>query len=311
MAKPDLFLFVGDAIYGDWHGGQPFIPSESSLQADWDKLASKPEFALVRQQVPFMAIWDNHDYGSHNGGAEFELKEMTRKLFLDFFGEPEDSQRRKTPGIYDAGIFGPKGQRVQLILLDTRFFRGPFKADPRSAEERKAIVKVGKYLPNEDPSATILGETQWQWLKEQLAKPAELRLLLSSTQIISNSKGMDEWGVFPHERQRLFDLINSSGARGVLLLSGNVHFSEVSKIQAGQYPLIEFTSSGMTHVNPTYAEAPNKYRVAGPFVEHNIGLVEIDWQAEPSPLIRLTVLGVGVRQGFSYELPLSGLKAYD
>jgi alkaline phosphatase D len=310
-AKPDLFLFVGDAIYGDWHGDQPFIPTETSLRADWDKLASKPEFVLVRRQMPFMAIWDNHDYGSHNGGAEFELKEMTRKLFLDFFGEPKNSQRRTTPSIYDARIFGSEGQRVQLILLDTRSFRGPFKADQRSAEERKAIGKVGKYLPNDDPSATILGETQWQWLKKQLAKPAELRLIVSSTQIIPNEKGMDEWGVFPHERQRLFDLIESSGTHGVLLLSGNVHFSEVSKIQLVQYPLVEFTSSGMTHVNPTYAKAPKKYRVAGPYVEHNIGLVEIDWQTDPSPRIRLTALGVGDRQGFSYEFALSNLKAHE
>jgi alkaline phosphatase D len=305
--EPDLFLFVGDAIYGDWHGDKPFTPSAESLQADWDRLAAIPEFAAVRRQVPFMATWDNHDYGSHNGGTEFALKDMTKQQFLDFFGEPADSTRRRTPGIYDARIFGPEGRRVQVILLDTRFFRSDFRRDPRSPEERKAIGKVGKYSPNDDKTATLLGDAQWQWLEQQLKQPAELRLIVSSTQIIANEKGMDEWGVFPHERQRLFDLIKTTGASGVLFLSGNVHFTELSRTDEADYPLYDFTASGMTHVNPDYAGAPNGQRVAGPFVKHNVGLVEIDWEM-PDPVVRLRVLGVDGRDGFSYELSLGELK---
>ncbi len=123
-AQPDIFLFLGDNIYGDWHGDTPFLPSAESLQADFQKLAGKPEFAAVRDRIPFMATWDNHDYGSHNGGAEFELKEITRKVFLDFFGEPTDSPRRTRDGIYDAKIIGPEGKRLQVIMLDNRWNRG-------------------------------------------------------------------------------------------------------------------------------------------------------------------------------------------
>jgi len=306
-AKPNLFLFIGDAIYGDWHGDKPFIPTAESLKTDWDRLAAIPGFAAVREQVPFMAIWDNHDYGSHDGGAEFGLKETTKSLFLDFFGEPGGSTRRVTPGIYDARIFGHEGRRVQVILLDTRYFRGPFTRDSRSPQERQAIGKVGKYLPNEDNTVTLLGEAQWQWLEQQLKMPAELRLIVSSTQIIANEKGMDEWGLFPRERQRLFDLIELTGATGVLLLSGNVHFSEVSKYDDGSYPLYDFTASGMTHVNPDYASASNGRRVVGPFVEYNVGVVEIDWMA-PDPVVYLRALGVDGHDGFRYELLLGELK---
>ena len=306
-AKPDLFLFIGDAIYGDWHGDKPFTPTAESLKADWHRLAAIPEFVAVRKQVPFMATWDNHDYSSHNGGAEFSLKETTRSLFLNFFGEPGNSVRWQTPGLYDARIFGPEGRRVQVILLDTRYFRGPFKRDTRTSEELKAIGKVGKYLPDDDKTVTLLGEAQWQWLEQQLKLPAELRLIVSSTQIIANEKGMDEWGVFPRERQRLFDLIDSTGASGVLLLSDNVHFTEVSKTDEGHYPLYDFTASGMTHVNPAYASITNAHRVAGPFVEHNVGVIEIDWEA-PDPVVRLRALGVDGHDGFKYELSLGELE---
>jgi len=255
-----------------------------------------------------MATWDNHDYGSHNGGAEFELNDMTKDVFLNFFGEPTNSQRRSTAGIYEARIIGSEGRRVQVILLDTRWFRSPFKKDPRSADERKAIGKVGKYAPNADKSATVLGETQWQWLEKQLRQPAEIRLIVSSTQIIPDQKGMDEWGAFPNERQRLFDLIKLTRAEGVLLVSGNVHFSELSKLVNGKDILYEFTSSGMTHNNPSYAEAPNRYRVAGPTVEHNVGLIEIDWEAKPLPLIKLKALGTDGDTGFEHEISTSSLQ---
>mgnify|MGYP001819657750 CR=1 FL=1 len=118
---------------------------------------------------------------------------------------------------------------------------------------------------------------------------------------------MDEWGNYPRERQRLFDLLAKTRAAGVVLLSGNAHFAEVSRTDEGPYPLIDFTSSGLTHVNATYPEAPNRYRVAGPFVELNFGLVEIDWDAEGGPVVEMAAIGVDGRRAFEYEVPLVSL----
>jgi alkaline phosphatase D len=305
--KPDLFLFIGDAIYGDWDGENVFDVTEETLSRDWGKLSAIPEFQQFRKKVPIMATWDNHDYGKHNGGSDFPKKELTKKHFLDFFDEPLDSERRKSPGIYDARIFGPQGKRVQIILLDTRWFKSPFKKDPRSKEELQKIGKVGKYIPNSDPDATLLGQVQWQWLEEQLKKPVEIRFIVSSTQIIANEKGMDEWGDFPVDRQKLFDHIGSTGANGVILLSGNVHFAELSKTDEGPYPLYDFTSSGMTHVNETYGKAPNSFGIAGPYIDLNFGLVEIDWQAQPAPEVTLKALGLDGVAAFEHKIFLPDL----
>lgn len=59
--NPDVFLFLGDAIYGDWHGDDVFTPTKQSLLADWEKLAAIPEFAAFRDTTPILATWDNHD----------------------------------------------------------------------------------------------------------------------------------------------------------------------------------------------------------------------------------------------------------
>ena len=307
-AEPDLFLFLGDAIYGDWHGDQPFIPTAQSLRADWAKLGAQPGFQALRNRVPMLATWDNHDYGSHDGGAGSPLKETAREAFLGFFGEPDDSERRRNPGIYRARTLGPEGRRVQVILLDTKWNRGDFVKDPRAAEERQAIGKVGKYIPNENDTATLLGEEQWRWLDTQLRQPAEVRLIASSTQIVADQKGMDEWGLFPQERERLFRLIRDTGAKGVLLLSGNVHFAELSLWNDAPYPLYDLTSSGMTHVDSAYAAADNRYRVAGPLVRHNFGLVEIDWNAQPAPTLTLKAMAENGQTGFSHRISLGDLQ---
>ena len=273
--KPDLFVFLGDNIYGDTDGKTAWLVSKGQLAGEWNRLADKPEFQRARAAFPFMATWDNHDYGSHAGGSEFPVKEDSKEVFLKFFDEPKDSPRWKRSGIYDAKIIDPEGKRVQIILLDTKYNRSAFKKDPTPKEERLAAGKVGGYLPDEDASKTHLGAEQWSWLEAELKKPAELRLICSSTQVIPDQKGMDEWGNFPRERLRLLILAKAAG--NAILLSGNVHFAEISRDE--ESGLTEFTSSGMTHINETYGRALNEYRVGEAFVDLNFGLVEIDWTA--------------------------------
>ncbi len=311
-AKPDVFLYIGDAIYGDYDGKQVIDVSKKTLSADWSKVAAKSTFQRLQQNVPIMATWDNHDYGKNDGGAEFNLKDVSRDLFLDFFGEPKDSKRRRSPGLYDAKTFGPAGQRVQIILLDTRYFKGPYLLDKRSKKERLALGltgTLGKYAPNQDPNVTLLGSEQWQWLESQLNKPAEIRLIVSSMQVIPDEKGMDEWGNYPLERQKLFDLLQKMGANGVILLSGNVHFAEISKVETKTYPLFEFTSSGLTHNNHKYPKAKNSYRVTGPYDRLNFGLIEIDWNKMPSPLITFKAIGINGTVAFKHKISLESLQS--
>ena len=67
----------------------------------------------------------------------------------------------------------------------------------------------------------------------------------------------------------------------------------------------------MTHNSPAYAEKENPYRIAGPYSEKSFGVVEIDWQAKPSPVISLKAIGLIGQVVFEYrdtlaELQLSG-----
>ncbi len=313
--NPDLFLMIGDVVYPDINDEATSVlenwPNQNSLERIrqvYDQMAAKPEYQSLQNNIPMMAVWDDHDYGTNDGSADFSLKDKTQQLFLDFFNEPTDSERRMTPGIYDAKMFGPEGQRIQIILLDTRYFRTPPLPDARSDEVKRSLNIAGRYAPNPDPAATILGEIQWQWLKEQLKQSADLRFLVSSYPVVPTELGRDAWGNFPLERQRLFNLIEETNANGVIILSGDVHFAEISQTDEGSYPLLDFTSSALAAPSTGNENFANSFRISETYSGVNFGLVEIDWEARPSPSVKLKTIGLQGQTVFEHRVQLDKLQ---
>ena len=266
--KPDLFLFIGDNIYGDTTDMKVF-------KKKYQALGNIEGYQKLQAQTQVLATWDDHDFGINDGGKSYPKRVESQQLFLDFFNDPKDSVRRTRPGIYTSYSFGKKGQVVQIILFDTRYFRDEL---PRLKKEEKKAGTVGWYEPTKDTSKTLLGADQWKWLEQQLQVKADVRILASSIQMLSYEKGMENWGNVPHERQRLFDLLKKHRANHTVAISGDVHFTELSKVMIGDYPFYDLTSSGMTHVSNGWAKAKNSFRVGESHAQLNAGLIEIDWQ---------------------------------
>ena len=276
--KPDLFVMLGDNIYGD-------TDDPAVLREKWATLDAIPAFARLRSETTLLATWDDHDYGANDAGADFPVKEESQRAFLDWLNEPADSPRRATPGVYAARDFGPPGRRVQVILLDTRTFRSPLV--PRPVEPHASFGIEGPYAPNRDPAATVLGETQWEWLEERLREPAEVRLIASSVQAVADEHFWERWGAFPAERERLFRLIGETRAGGVILLSGDRHTAEISRLEnspAG-YPLYDLTASSFNQP-AAWKNERNRHRVGSLYGGTNYGTIAIDWGREGDP--RLT-----------------------
>lgn len=293
--KPDLFLFLGDNIYSDTY-------DNTNKWKKYLQLGALPGFKALKKMCPMLATWDDHDYGLNDSGAEFREKVVSQKLFMDFWGVPEKSPRRKREGIYDAQIFGPPGRRVQVIMLDTRYFRGPLLRNPiRGPNE-------GKYIANHDRSSSMLGPAQWAWLADQLSRPAEVRLLCSSIQVLAQDHGWERWMTLPHERTKLFNLIRNSGAEGVIILSGDRHVAELSRMNNGPggYPLYDITSSGLTMTYEIESE-PNRWRVGEMYCPNNFGIIAIDW-SKRDPRITLQIRNVHNRIPIEDSFPLSRLR---
>jgi alkaline phosphatase D len=299
-AAPELFIHLGDNIYGD-------TENMGEMRAKYGRLWSDPGYRALRRKVPVIATWDDHDYGKNNAGVEFEAKSASKQVFCDFFGEPAESERRRRKGgIYTSYLFGPPGKRLQVILLDTRYDRSPLVKVPREQRAARKAQHMGYYRPDTDPSARMLGEDQWRWLARELRIPADLRLIASGTRVLAEETGHEQWANFPAERQRLFDLIRETGANGAVFVSGDPHFSEYSKLDGAglPYPLWDMTSSALNQYNT--GRRRNIRRVAGPYGEPNFGLIEIDWE---QAVLQHTTRDLGGNTVLRQDIPLATLRA--
>ena len=274
------------------------------MRAKYAQLGAQPEYRHFRAETPILATWDDHDYGRNDAGVEYPRKDSSQIEFLKFFDVPSSAAPWRRPGVYDSQIIGPDGRRVQIILLDTRYFRSPLVRWPEGERPTR-----GPYRPNPDPDATVLGADQWTWLEGELRKPAEVRIIASSIQVVSEEHGYETWGNFPLERDRLFRLIRETGAGGVVFVSGDRHVAEISRVppeEAG-YPLYDVTSSSLN--KPFNAGEPdqNRYRTSdGQFSLSNFGVIGIDWGSDP--LLRLQIRDENSAIAFQEEAPLSRLQ---
>jgi alkaline phosphatase D len=303
--QPQLFLFAGDNVYGDVRQGRNVPDAEllQSLQESYAQAGQVPGMARLRSTIPHLATWDDHDYGKNDAGADFIGRHEAQRLFLQFWNVPLADVRHRREGVYHSQTFGPSGQRVQVILLDTRFFRSSLKpTDQRNAAGRE------RYLPDDDPSKTMLGEAQWSWLAERLREPADVRLIVSSIQVVAEGHGWERWGNLPRERQRLYDLIRATAASGVILLSGDRHIGGLyRKTTDVPYPLVEITSSGLNQVFPGNREAgPN--RLGAVYGAPNFGTIDVDWWERTVTLSLRSDNGEPVRRQVVHldELRVSG-----
>ena len=296
--RPDLFVFLGDNIYGD-------TEDMGILANKYAQLGEVPGFRKLRESddCRVLATWDDHDYGKDDAGDEYPMREASQRVFLDFWNDPPDSARRKRPGVYASYLFGPPGKRVQVILLDTRYFRSPLVKIPKPEKGK------GPYLPDTNPSVTMLGEAQWAWLEEQLRVPADLRVIGSSIQVVPTQHGWEKWENFPRERQRLFDLIRKTKANGVVLLSGDRHFAEISREpKAVGYPLYDLTASSINRPGKGDRVEPNVFRVGDLYEFENFGLLTIDWSAK-DPAVEMTIRGMDGKPVVQETVRLSTLNA--
>jgi len=273
---PELHVFLGDNVYAD-------TTDMAEMQLRYDELANAAEFKRLAAQAELVATWDDHDYGANDAGKSYPMKAESREIFLDFWDEPADSLRRQHPGVYTSYVYEADAHTLQIILLDTRTFRDDLTLNDGSGKH--------DYIPNADPELEFLGEAQWEWLEQQLSVPADLRLIGSSNQFGHEYNGYESWTNFPSELQRMLDLIASTQASGVIFLSGDVHWGEVSKRElAAGYDLYDFTSSG---INEDWPEIEtNQFRVGEAIAEYNVGFMEIDWVASSLTVSLYDYLGV-------------------
>jgi alkaline phosphatase D len=260
--QPDVWVWGGDNIYADTNN----MRKMERMYKTQKKVKSYKE---LTSKVPVLATWDDHDYGKNDAGVEFVMKDESQQLFLDFLDVPKNSPRRKQKGIYHSHTFNTKDGSVKIIVLDTRYFRTSLTKGTNGQ----------RFQPNPYNEGTVLGKIQWKWLTNELTNStATFTIVVSSIQILPKEHGFEKWANFPHEVDKLFSLIKKSTNTNVILLSGDRHISEFSKttIEGLAYPIIDFTSSGLTHAYSSFSSEENNFRIGSVVNSLSYGTLLLD-----------------------------------
>ena len=217
----DSFIFLGDNVYGDSVDGK----------LDKMKLAYNKQEKMIPswlKEKDLFYIWDDHDYGVNDGGLEYKYKKEAQQLYLDFWNSKKDDKRRSQEGTYFNSIINIDDLKLNIIGLDTRYFRSSTKN------------RQDGYEPLDKENITMLGKDQWTWLYDALSNEADLIILLSSVQVLPTIHQFEKWEIFPNERVKLLNALENIKTK-TIILSGDRH-------RAGVYEygdIVEITSSSL------------------------------------------------------------------
>ena len=260
----DLFMFIGDNVYGDQEDGEL-----DKLIRTYKQQYNNLENFLKNVSTEF--IWDDHDFGINDGGSNYRYKDRAKELFLETWKIPSNDLRRLRDGLYFDKIIKKNGLKVHLIFLDNRSFKSEWKLTDEFNKEGKE-----RYVKDFDPQKTLLGKKQWQWLKDKLNEDSDIKIILSSLQILSLGHGWESWDKLPLERERFFNLIDESNVSNDFILSGDRHRGGFYRFKTNDNNDIhEFTSSSLNLPIPFNTEEKGPLRIGSTYRKANFGVVRI------------------------------------
>ncbi len=274
--KPDLWIWTGDIIYGD-------TKNMELMQSKYDAQKKNPSYQKILDYCPVIGVWDDHDFGQNDGGKKYTMKKESKDLLMSFLDVPEDAEVMKHDGVYTSYTYGEKDKMIKVILLDCRTFKDDIK--------RTNKISIA------DPNADLLGATQWAWFENELRQSkASVNIIVSSIQVIPEEHRFEKWANHPTDRARLFELLKKTKPKNTVLVSGDRHIGELSKIDLeGFGTLVEITSSGLTHAYTSFTSEDNKHRIGKPQPVLNFGVINIDWNAY-SPILKMELRGEDNKQ---------------
>lgn len=263
--EPDLFLWLGDNIYGD-------SQDAAVLAEEYRRLHDVRPLRPLMRSIPQLAIWDDHDFGLNNHDRTHPTKAAAFTTFQRYWANPSFGEPGR-PGVYTKFNY----DEVEGFMLDVRMYRDP----------NKSVGGAGK---------TLLGQRQLDWLRAGLrASTATFKLLISGSGW-NHAKGEqgDAWSAFREERDTLFDFIRDEEISGVVLISGDTHMGELNVIpwsDRGGYDLYELISSPLgqrpsTNMTKRQPEIRIRSAYGG---SSNAGILECDTTGS-EPVLRFVLI---------------------
>ena len=224
--QPDFILLMGDQVYADEPTAIPATAKAHGRKylENW----AEPHLAAAGRTVPFFLMWDDHEI-ENDWDQGMLYRYLPARTAFDRYQGGLNPAPRVDGALHYAFAAGAAG----FYVLDTRSYR-----DPNDSPD--------------DASKTMLGGGQKADLEFWLASTgSRFKFLVSS--VPWNDYGTtdsDSWFGFRTERQEIFDYIRTNHICGVVLLSGDQHWTGVFHLDiGGMRALYELSPTPLGNLN--------------------------------------------------------------
>ena len=246
--NPDLMIWLGDNTYlrePDWGTRTGYLHRYTHTR-------STPEMQRLLRSTQHYAIWDDHDFGSNNADGSFVNSAFSKEMFDLFWPNPTCG----VPGVNGITSMFTHAD-VDLFLMDYRTYRVP--GDLKTC------------------TPAMLGQAQLDWLIRALKySDAAFKLVAIGSQVLNPSEVYENYANMPEERGELIRRIEVEGIKGVVFLTGDRHFTELTELELSDgRKLYDLTCSPLTSGAYTPIEK-NELRVDGTlFTERNFATISV------------------------------------
>ncbi len=243
---PEMMVWLGDNMYL-----REVDYTKTGIYRRYTLLRATQELKALLASVHHYAAWDDHDYGPNDSDGSFWGKDITLAAFKDFWDNP------------NYGVGGTAGitgtffwQDCQFFLMDDRWYRGSQGRD-----------------------ADYYGQQQIRWLIQALRySQAPFKFICTGGQILNDAPVFETYAVYGHERRALLDSLDKYNIKGVVFLTGDRHFSEISRMQTQDGDIFyDITTSPFTSSpSSSYQNETNHLLIPGSIVDgRNYALISV------------------------------------
>jgi alkaline phosphatase D len=220
-----------------------------------------PDLQEAHARFPFIVTWDDHEVDNNYAGGVSEEEGFASELFLRRRAEAYQAYYEHMPLRSASTPAGPRmqlyrqfeyGDLASFFVLDTRQYRTD---QPCGDQRGPACVDVG------DANATLLGNTQEQWLLSGLDQSASRWNVLPQQVMMARVDlapgddeliSMDQWSGYEVARRRLMEFLASRQPSNPVVLTGDIHTNWVNDLRvdyaAERSPVVgtEFVGTSIT-----------------------------------------------------------------
>lgn len=207
------------------------IYSLKDYRIRYGQYKSDPSLQAAHAAFPWIVAPDDHEVKNNWGGkgppyennAEFLARRAT--AFQAYY-EHMPLRKASAPQNIDMQLYREfsYGNLVQFSVLDTRQFRTDY-----ACNFRNVLEQCDERM---DPSRTILGREQEDWLFENLTYssarwnilPQQIMMAQGDRKSgVGTAYSMDKWDGYVASRNRLFEVIKNNNVSNFVVLTGDSH----------------------------------------------------------------------------------------